>query len=255
MYYWVFKYALFKPAIQLFWRPWIEGQENIPETGPAILASNHISAGDTLVMPAMVHRKVTFPAKAEMFDGRGKGLKDKVIAWFLTVIGMRPMDRSGGKASADSLGAIGDIIAEGHLMGIYPEGTRSPDGKLYKGKTGAARLALAAGVPVIPIAMVNSEMFRGPFGIPWMRRPGVRIGRPLDFSRYNDQASNGRVLRWVTDEIMAAIQELSGQTYVDVYGVSIKSGNFAGDVDAKTLARPGLGKEPPAVTGGGAEHA
>lgn len=248
MYYWVFKYALFRPLIVVFWRPWVEGAENVPQDGPGILASNHISAGDTLVLPAMVPRKITFPAKAEMFDGRGKSLKDKIIAWFLTVIGMRPMDRSGGRASADALGVVGEILTEGHLLGIYPEGTRSPDGKLYKGKTGAARLSLASGVPVIPVAMVNSTMVKGPFGIPWMRRPGIRIGRPLDFSQYADQAANGRVLRWVTDEIMAAIQELSGQTYVDVYGASIKSGNYAGDVEAKTLARPGLGKAAPAVT-------
>lgn len=250
MYYTLFKYLLVRPWIVLFWRPWIEGQENVPATGPAILASNHISLGDSLVLPAMVRRKMTFPAKAEAFDGKGKGPKDKIIAWFLTVIKMSPMDRSGGRASASSLGAVSTVLADGELLGIYPEGTRSPDGRLYRGKTGAARLSLSGRAPVIPVAIVNSQLHRGPFGIPTMRRPGLRFGKPLDFSAYADQPANGRVLRYITDEIVAAIAELSGQTYVDVYASTIKSGNYAGDVAAKVLPRPGAGATPPPLTSG-----
>ncbi len=250
LYYTLFKYLLVRPWIVLFWRPWVEGAENLPDTGPAILASNHISLGDSLVLPAMVPRRMTFPAKAEAFDGHGKGPKDKIIAWFLRVVGMRPMDRSGGRASANSLGAVSSVLAEGGLLGIYPEGTRSPDGRLYRGKTGAARLALADRAPIIPVAMLNTELHRGPFGIPMMRRPGVRIGKPLDFTSYADQATNGRVLRYVTDEIVAAIGELSGQTYVDVYASTIKSGNYAGDVAAKVMPRPGANATPPPLDSG-----
>lgn len=244
MYYWLFKYLLFTPAIRLVWRPWIEGQQNIPKHGAAVVASNHLSIGDTLALPASLHRRLIFPAKAEVFDATGRSFKYRIAAWFLKRVGMQPMDRSGGRASADSLGAVGEVLARGELLGIYPEGTRSPDGRLYKGKTGAARLALAAGVPIVPVAMLNSQMHRGPFGLPMMRRPGIRIGRPLDFSAYAGQATNGKVLRWVTDEVMNAIMELSGQPYVDVYAQSVKSGNYAGDVEAKVLPRPGGGPAP-----------
>lgn len=244
--YSLFKRLLFRPVIKGLWRPWVEGAENIPASGPALVASNHLSAGDTVALPAMIRRRMVFPAKAEAFHG--EDLKSRVVAWFLKAVGMHPMERSGGRASAEGLLEVGGVLAHGDLLGIYPEGTRSLDGRLYKGKTGVARLALAAGVPVIPVAMVNTQLHKGPFGIPMMRRPGIRIGRPLDFSEYTGRDNDREVLRWITDRVMAAIDELSGQEYVDVYGTSVKAGNFTPEqLAAKVLERPGLGATKPAV--------
>lgn len=244
--YSLFKRMLFRPVIAGVWRPWVEGAENIPDRGAAILASNHLSAGDTVVLPAMIPRRMVFPAKAEAFHGHD--LKSRVVAWFLKAVGMRPMERSGGRASAEGLVQVAGVLEDGELLGIYPEGTRSPDGRLYKGKTGVARLALQAGVPVVPIAMVNTQLHKGPFGIPMMRRPGIRIGRPLDFGEYSGRENDRQVLRWITDEVMAAIDALSGQEYVDVYGTSVKSGNFTPEeLAAKVVARPGLGASKPPV--------
>ncbi|QGF25207.1 lysophospholipid acyltransferase family protein [Raineyella fluvialis] len=247
MAYSLFKRLLFRPAIVGLWRPWVEGGENVPESGPALMASNHISAGDTLMLPAMIRRRMVFPAKAEAFHG--KDPKSRVVAWFLKAVGMHPMDRSGGRASAESLVEVSDVLGHGDLLGIYPEGTRSPDGRLYKGKTGVARLALHSGAPVIPVAMINSQLVKGPLGIPLMRKPGIRIGRPLDFSEYRGRDNERDVLRWITDRIMAAIAELSGQEYVDVYGTSVKAGNFTPEqLATKVLARPGLNTpKPPAA--------
>ncbi|WOP20234.1 lysophospholipid acyltransferase family protein [Raineyella sp. LH-20] len=246
MAYSLFKRLLFRPAIAGLWRPWVEGEENVPAVGPALMASNHISAGDTVMLPAMIRRRMVFPAKSEAFHG--KDIKSRVVAWFLKAVGMHPMDRSGGRASAESLAEVSEVLGQGDLLGIYPEGTRSPDGRLYKGKTGVARLALASGAPVIPVAMINSQLVKGPFGIPLMRKPGIRIGRPLDFSEYRGRDNDREVLRWITDRVMAAIVELSGQEYVDVYGTSVKSGNFTPEqLAAKVQARPGIGARKPPI--------
>lgn len=247
MQYWLFKWFLFAPVIKLLWRPWLEGAENIPKSGAALLVSNHLSYADTVVLPAMVDRRVTFPAKAELFKAKSFG--GRVVSWFLRIVGMLPMDRSGGRASADSVDLVGQVLSSGEIIGIYAEGTRSPDGRLYKGKTGVARLVLGHRVPVLPVGTVGTQFVKGWFGIPSVRRPGIRIGRPLDFSAYYDQVENREVLRWVTDEIMAAIQELTGQEYVDVYATSIKSGALAGrNLEEKVLARPGLGNRVPPTT-------
>lgn len=244
--YFLFKHLMFRPGIKLLWRPWITGAEHIPAEGPAILAANHVSAGDTIVLPAIIRRRVVFLAKADLFHG--KGFTRRVVARFLRVIGMVPMNRTGGRASAESLQQTHQILADGNLLAIFPEGTRSPDGRLYKGKTGMARLALAAGAPVIPVGLIDSEMHRGPFGFPMMKCPGVRIGEPLDFSEYQDRAGDRQVLRWVTDEVMAGIQNLTGQEYVDAYGTSVKSGNFTPEqLATKVCERPGTG-EPPLLT-------
>ena len=231
------------PLAHAIWRPEVVGTDNVPPTGGVILASNHLSFVDSIVIPLTSPRQVAFLAKAEYFTGTG--LKGRLLAWFYTVVGQVPIDRTDADSAQAALQTAVRILGEGKLLGMYPEGTRSPDGRLYKGKTGAARLALAAGVPIVPVAMLNSQLHRGPFGIPVLRRPGIRIGAPMDFSAYADQATNGRVLRWVTDEVMHAIAEMSGQTYVDVYAQSIKSGNYAGDVAAKVLDRPGGGPPPP----------
>jgi 1-acyl-sn-glycerol-3-phosphate acyltransferase len=245
--YWLFKWFLFAPLIKLLWRPWLEGVENVPKSGAALLVSNHLSYADTVVLPALVERRITFPAKAELFKGKSFG--GRVVSWFLRVVGMVPMDRSGGHASAAAVDLVGHVLASGEIIGIYAEGTRSPDGRLYKGKTGVARLVLGHQVPVLPVGTVGTQFVKGWFGIPVVRRPGIRIGRPLDFSQYYDQAANREVLRWVTDEIMAAIQELTGQEYVDVYATSVKSGALAGrNLDEKVLTRPGLGNRVPPTT-------
>jgi 1-acyl-sn-glycerol-3-phosphate acyltransferase len=244
MIYSLFKYLLFTPVMRVILRGKVSGAEHIPAHGGVILASNHIAAADAYVLPALIHRQLLYPAKAELFRG-DRGFGSKVVAWFLKLINQVPMDRADPR---DRLAALAPILArlkEGGVVAIYPEGTRSPDGRLFKGKTGVARLALAAGVPVIPVAVSNTYKVKGPFGIPWLKNPTVEIGEPLDFSEYAGQVNNHEVLRFVTDEVMAAIQQLSGQVYVDVYGASVKSGAVKGaDLDAKILPRPGTGVPP-----------
>lgn len=248
MLYWVFKWLVFAPGLRLLCRPWIEGEENIPATGPAIVVSNHLSAGDTFLLPAMIERRVTFPAKVELFHGRG--VAGNVVSWFLRSVGQLPMDRSGGRASATSMDGVLGVLREGQLLGIFPEGTRSPDGRMYKGKTGVARLVLSAGVPVVPVAMINTRFVPSTFlRIPLMRRPGIRFGTPMDFSRYATRGNDRDVLRWVTDEIMNAVMELSGQEYVDAYGASVKAAQDEGrQFAAAVVARPGAGRAVPPVS-------
>ncbi|WP_104820746.1 1-acyl-sn-glycerol-3-phosphate acyltransferase [Kitasatospora sp. MMS16-BH015] len=212
------------PLLRIFFRPWMEGEENIPAEGPAIIASNHLSFSDSFFLPALMKRRVTFIAKAEYFNT--PGLKGKLTAAFFKGVGQLPVDRSGvrGAGEAAIRSAIA-VIDRGELFGVYPEGTRSPDGKLYRGKVGGlARVALATGAPVIPVAMIDTEKVQPPgqvkpnFGI----RPGIRIGRPLDFSRYQGMENDRFILRSVTDEVMYEIMRLSGQEYVDIYATAAK---------------------------------
>jgi 1-acyl-sn-glycerol-3-phosphate acyltransferase len=245
-----FKYLLFRPVVRFLFRATVVGEENIPARGGALLASNHIAAGDTFVMPALVKRQVTFPAKAELFRG-DRGPASVIVAWFMKAIKQVPLDRSGGRVSLAGLEPVLQALREGRLVGIYPEGTRSPDGRLYKGHTGVARMALASGVPVIPVAVFDTETVKTSVGIPWIHRPRVIIGTPLDFSAYAGRHDDRAVLRWVTDEVMAAIQELSLQTYVEAYGSSVKRGSISkAEADARVLERPGLGSTPPQVPSG-----
>lgn len=244
MLYTLFKNVAFRPVIKYLFGARVVGERNIPSAGGVILASNHLDAGDTVVLPAMIKRKVTFPAKAELFKGN-RGLFSKLVAWFLTAVGQVPLDRSGGRASLDGLGPVLQVLADGGCVGIYPEGTRSPDGRLYKGKTGVARMALAARVPIVPVAMQNSTLTKK-FGLPWIDHPVVVVGEPLDFSEYFDRGDEPRVLRWVTDQVMAAIHDLSGQTYIEAYGTSVKSGSLTStEADARILERPGINTRPP----------
>lgn len=246
MLYWFLKWSVVRPWARLLGGARVEGVENLPVDGPVLLAANHLDAGETVLLPGMLARRVTFPAKAELFEGTS--LKGRVLAWFLTKVGMVSMDRSGGQASANGLDSIGRVLTDGRVLGLFPEGTRSPDGRLYKGKTGVARLALAYGVPVVPVGMINTQLRPGPFGIPWYRAPIIRIGRPLDFTAYLGAGSNRDVLRWVTDEVMNAIMELTGQTYVDMYGVGAKQALKRGDtLGERVLPRPGHGRDVPAV--------
>jgi 1-acyl-sn-glycerol-3-phosphate acyltransferase len=239
VFYWVVK-VIMGPFLALF-RPWAEGTENVPREGPAILASNHLSFSDHFFGPLPLPRRVTFLAKAEYFTGRGlKGLVSKA---FFRGVGQIPVDRAGGQASERALATGLRVLAEGRLLGIYPEGTRTPDGRLYRGKTGVARLALESGAPVIPTAMVGTFDFM-PSGRRWPRlriRPGVRFGKPLDFSRYSGLQSDRLVLRAVTDEIMYALMELSGQEYVDEYAQQAKSRARAGRKRSSVTAAPGAG--------------
>ncbi|MEV7968597.1 lysophospholipid acyltransferase family protein [Sphaerisporangium sp. NPDC088356] len=221
MFYWVVK-AILSPFLHLVFRPWAEGKEHVPKEGPSILAGNHLSFADHFFGALPLPRKVISLGKAEYFTGRGiKGLLSRA---FFTGVGTVPIDRSGGKASEAALRTGLRILREGQVLGIYPEGTRSPDGRLYKGKTGVARLALESRVPVIPWAMVNTfEMMPPGRRFPKLGiRPGVKYGKPLDFSRYYGMEEDRLVLRAVTDEIMYALMELSGQEYVDKYAASAK---------------------------------
>ena len=222
MFYWLLKWVSIGPVLRLVFRPQAEGTENVPLEGPAILASNHLSYADWLFMPLTLPRRVTFVAKAEYFTG--SGIKGWLQKTFFSGSGQVPIDRSSGNAAEGALLSAKRILGAGDLFGIYPEGTRSHDGKLYRGKTGVARLALETGAPVIPVAVLGTDEIAPPgkkFGS--FTRPRVRFGKPLDFSRYEGLESDRYVLRSVTDEIMYEIMQLSGQEYVDMYATKAKA--------------------------------
>jgi 1-acyl-sn-glycerol-3-phosphate acyltransferase len=244
VFYWVMKRIFLGPVLKLLFRPWVKGLDNIPAEGAAIIASNHLSFSDSIFMPLMVRRPVVFLAKSEYFTGTG--IKGRLTAMFFRLTNQLPMDRSGGAASEASLNAGMEVLSHGGLLGIYPEGTRSPDSRLYRGKVGVARLALKAGVPVVPVAMIGTDKVQ-PIGkrLPNIRRIGMIFGEPLDFSEYRDQAEDRVVQRQVTDGIMFELMRLSGQEYVDEYAAVVKlrlSGKPAG---------PGAAAEPPASPASG----
>ena len=238
------------PILKAAYRPWIRGKENIPKSGPAILASNHNAVWDSVFLPMMIDREVVFMGKADYFTGTG--LKGWATKEFMRAVGTIPVDRSGGRASEAALKAGLKRLGEGELFGIYPEGTRSPDGRLYRGKTGVARLALLSGAPVIPVAMIGTHAAQ-PIGqkIPSRTNIGMVIGEPLDFSRYKGLDKDRYVLRAITDEIMYNLMLLSGQEYVDLYAADVKAqlaqeGAFDGPVPANGKSAPG-GREAPEV--------
>jgi 1-acyl-sn-glycerol-3-phosphate acyltransferase len=216
------KHIVLGPFLKGVFRPWITGAENVPSTGPVILASNHLSFVDSIFLPLMLERPVVFLAKSEYFTG--KGVKGWLTRLFFKGTGQLPIDRSGGKASEASLNTGLEVLSRGEVLGIYPEGTRSPDAKLYRGRTGIARMVLEAGVPVVPCAMIDTEKVM-PIGskMPKIRRIGIIIGKPLDFSRFAGLEGDRFILRAVTDEIMYELAGLSGQEYDDVYASSVKS--------------------------------
>ncbi len=222
MWYFIFKYILMGPGLRLMGRPSIEGHDNIPTSGAALLASNHLAVVDSFYLPLMVRRRIYFLAKSEYFTEGG--IKGKFKKWFFSSSGQIPIDRSGASAAAGALSAGKRVLDAGGLLCLYPEGTRSPDGRLYKGKTGLARMALETGKPVIPVAMVGTERINPPGTIlPRPTRITVRVGEPLDFSRYEGMAGNRFIERAVTDEIMYALMRLTGQQYVDVYAAKLKN--------------------------------
>jgi len=219
--YWVLKHILLGPWLRLLYRPWVEGLEHVPDEGPAIFASNHISFSDSIFLPLVVPRHITFLAKSDYFNGRGlKGLFTKL---FMSGVGQVPIDRSGGRAAEGAIRTGLRVLGEGELLGIYPEGTRSPNGTLFRGRTGVARMALEAGVPVIPVGMIATYDIQPPGQVrPHVKRVGIRIGAPLDFSRYAGLESDRFVLRSMTDEIMYELMTLSGQQYIDMYATKAK---------------------------------
>nr|WP_221308517.1 lysophospholipid acyltransferase family protein [Nocardiopsis mwathae] len=210
------------PILAVLWQPRAEGVEHVPLHGPAIMVGNHLSVADHFFGPLPVPRKINFIAKSDYFTG--SGAKGAIARLFFRGAGAIPIDRAGGKASEAALRAGLKVLERGELLGIYPEGTRSPDGKLYRGKTGVARLILKAKVPVVPMAMINAEKIMPPgTTIPRLGvRPRVRFGEPLDFSRYYGMEDDHLVLRSITDEIMYALMRLSGQEYVDRYAKTVK---------------------------------
>lgn len=215
--------GLLAPLARLLYRPVVRGADNVPERGAVLLAANHHAAVDTAVLGIVSPRSVKFLGKAEYFAG--KGLKGRLFAGFLSALGYVPVERGNAKAGLAALEAARAVLHDGGVFGIYPEGTRSLDGRLHRGHTGVAALALATGAVVVPVALSGTEKVQ-PVGkrIPRIARVVVRFGAPLDFSRYDGMNASPAVRRAVTDEIMYAIMELSQQEYVDTYHARPESG-------------------------------
>lgn len=222
MFYHLLKYVLLGPLLRLVFRPRIEGLEHVPSSGAAIVAGNHLSFADHFLMPAILKRRITFLAKAEYFTG--PGIKGRLTAFFFRSAGQIPVDRSGKDAGQAAIREGLGVLGKGELLGIYPEGTRSHDGRLYKGKVGVAVMALRAGVPVVPCAMIGTFEAQPPGRVvPRVHPIVIRFGEPLDFSRYAGMENEKAILRAVTDEIMYSILSLSEQEYVDQYAAVVKA--------------------------------
>ncbi|GHA89026.1 1-acyl-sn-glycerol-3-phosphate acyltransferase [Streptomyces tendae] len=218
----VFIKAVLGPIMRLMFRTRVEGVENIPGDGPVILAGNHLTFIDSVIMPLTCDRQVFFIGKDEYVTG--KGLKGRLMAWFFTGVGMVPVDRDGGRGGVAALMTGRRILEEGHVFGIYPEGTRSPDGRLYRGRTGIARLTLMTGAPVVPFAVIGTDKLQpGGAGLPRPGRVTVRFGEAMEFSRYEGMDRDRYVLRAVTDSVMTEVMRLSGQEYVDMYASKAKA--------------------------------
>jgi 1-acyl-sn-glycerol-3-phosphate acyltransferase len=249
LFYWFLKWVALGPLLRVVFRPQVEGSHHVPEEGAAILASNHLSYADWLFMPLTLARRVTFVAKAEYFTT--PGIKGWFQKQFFSGAGQVPIDRTSGSAAEGALSSAKRILGEGDLFGIYPEGTRSHDGRLYRGKTGVARLALETGVPVIPVAVVGTDVVAPPgktFGS--FTRPVVRFGKPLDFSRYAGLENDRFILRAITDEIMYEIMRLSGQEYVDMYAGRAKDETKRLEAEAKAKAESIAPKSAPSTDDG-----
>ncbi|MFZ1361718.1 MAG: lysophospholipid acyltransferase family protein [Candidatus Nanopelagicales bacterium] len=216
MLYWVLKYIFIGPILKLLYRPKIKGRANLPKSGPYILAVNHNSFLDSFFVPLAVGPKVTYLAKDEYFVT--PGIKGFFMKMFFSGVGQVPINRAGGSASEAALKTGVRILTEGNVLGIYPEGTRSPDGRLYRGHTGVARMAIETNVPVIPCGVKGTREIQPPgTKIPRIKRYSIEFGEPIDFSRYEGQESDRFVLRSATDEIMYEIMQISGQEYTDEY--------------------------------------
>lgn len=212
------------PLLRAYFRPQASGQHNVPRTGPAILAANHLSASDEVFTPITAGRQVLYFAKSEYFTGTG--VRGRLTAAMFREFGHVPVERSDPRAAASTIDIGAELLAAGKALGIFPEGTRSPDGRLHKFRTGVARLALRTGAPVIPVALIGTDQVLIQGDRRWHRAPvQVRYGAPLVFAGRADQERSARVLREVAETVRAAVQELSGQEYVDVYGSSVKAGD------------------------------
>jgi 1-acyl-sn-glycerol-3-phosphate acyltransferase len=204
------------PGLRVLARTDLSGAENVPESGGAILASNHLSVLDSFYLPLMLDRPVTFAAKSEYFTGTKPS--ERIVGAYLRATKQLSVDRAEARAAQEMLEAALGLLKDGALFGIYPEGTRSPDGRLYRGRTGVGWLALHSGVPVIPVAMVGTQRLLPPgHTVPRPGRIQVRIGKPLLFEDYRDAPAGARQRRAVTDQVVEAIRELSGQEYVPMY--------------------------------------
>lgn len=215
MLFWGIKLVLVAPLLRLLLRPRVTGTEHIPRRGPVILAGNHLSFIDPVALAALARRRVHFLAASNYFTQRGVG---RIVGWFLSGTGMKPIDRSGGSASEASLRAGLEVLSKGAVLGIYPEGSRTRDGRLHRGRTGVARLAVLSGAPVVPVAMVGTDHVipvDSRSVIPRIRRIEMRVGAPLTMDPA--QLTDGAALRAFTDRLMAELQRLGGQEYVDEY--------------------------------------
>ncbi|GLW46039.1 1-acyl-sn-glycerol-3-phosphate acyltransferase [Streptomyces sp. NBRC 14336] len=213
--------AVLGPIMRLMFRPQVEGAEHIPGDGPVILAGNHLTFIDSMILPLVCDRQVYFIGKDEYVTG--KGVKGRLMAWFFTGVGMIPVDRDGGRGGVAALMTGRRVLEDGKVFGIYPEGTRSPDGRLYRGRTGIARLTLMTGAPVVPFAMIGTDRIQpGGAGMPRPCKVTVRFGPAMEFSRYEGMDRDRYVLRAVTDSVMAEVMRLSGQEYVDMYATKAK---------------------------------
>ncbi|HVL89273.1 MAG TPA: lysophospholipid acyltransferase family protein [Actinomycetota bacterium] len=235
MFYWLMKHVFIGPLVRALYRPWIEGLENVPKDGPVILAANHNSFLDSIFLPLVVPRNVVFLGKSDYFD-------KWYMKWFFKGANVIPVRREGGEASEAALNAGVGALRQGLAVGIYPEGTRSPDGRLYRGKTGVARMALRVGCPIVPVAIIGSREAQPPDRkMPKICRVGLRFGRPMDLSRYAGKDDDRFVLRSVTDELMFEIMMLSGQEYVDEYAAKYKTQKAADEAKRP----PSAGSQPP----------
>jgi 1-acyl-sn-glycerol-3-phosphate acyltransferase len=238
MLYWILKRVVLGPVLLITFRPKVTGRKHLPKQGAAILASNHMSFSDSIFLPLAVPRRITFLAKSEYFTGRG--IKGWLMKKFFEGAGQVPIDRSGGRASEAAVNTAIGILKSGELLGIYPEGTRSPDGKLYRGRTGMARIAIEAGVPVIPVAMIGTYDIQ-PIGqvFPRIKRVGIAFGEPIDMSQYAGRQRDPAVLREATNLVMDSLKKLGGQEYVDIYATKAKeilANPEADSVDAEIAA-------------------
>lgn len=222
MLYWLLKYIVLGPWFFLAGRPTFEGASNFPNEGAALLAVNHLSASDWLFLPLRSPRRLTFLAKSEYFTG--SGLTGKFQRFFFAQTGQVPIDRTDADAATAAMETGARVLAEGQILGMFPEGTRSPDGKLYRGKTGIARVALKSGIPIVPVGLIGTDKFLGADShVPRPAKIRIRIGEPLDVSPWLDRIGEREAEREVTDEVMRRIQALTGQEYVpDVYGADVK---------------------------------
>ncbi len=210
------------PLLRVLHRPEVTGLENVPRTGPVIIAANHVSFADEIFTPLAARRQIFYLAKAEYFTGTG--IKGTVMRNFFGGIGQVPVERNATRAAAASVDICVELLAAGHAFGIYPEGTRSPDGRLYKFRTGVARIALRSGAPVVPVGLVGTERVQKPGTRTWhLVRVGVHFGAPMDFSGRPQDERSARVLREVTEHIRVAVQSLSGQEYVNEFGSTVKA--------------------------------